>query len=129
MGFVAHVFTVRASLPTLTRGHFLDRSVARWLRTDGTEMRAEDWLDTERRVLGLELRQGSGEDTALLFLNGGGEEVEVQLPPGAWTLVVDSARSWIREELVADDSLSLPPRTLRLLRTSPGRSTEQRSTG
>ncbi len=129
VGFVAHLFKVRASLPTLARERFLDRSVARWLRADGDEMRGEDWLDAERRVLGLELFQGAGEGTALLLLNGGGEEVKVQLPPGAWTLIIDSSRPRIRREPVAADSLLLPPRTLRLLRTSQGCSTEQRSTG
>jgi glycogen operon protein len=78
-----------------------------WLRSDGEEMTAEDWVDPENRILGM-LMPGRATDevsergrpvfgqTLLLLLNAGGRSRSFTLPPlsrgATWNEILNTAR-------------------------------------
>jgi glycogen operon protein len=78
-----------------------------WLRSDGREMVAEDWIDPENRILGM-LMPGRAADevsergrplfgqTLLLLLNAGGRSRSFTLPPSSrgatWNEILNTAR-------------------------------------
>jgi glycogen operon protein len=143
--FTRKVLAIRAANEVLRRrtffrGEVVDHSGVKdltWLRTDGSEMRAEDWGFTPAQTLGMlvhgeatDERDDRGRpiqgDTMLLLLNASDAEVRFTLPAmeeseatggrrrGMWTELVNTGR----EELtyVREADIALPPHSLVLLR-------------
>jgi glycogen operon protein len=78
LAFVRRAFALRAASPLFARDRFLAPGDVAWLRPDGEPMTPEDWLDPERRALGMWLQ---GERAALLLLNAGARGRLFRLPP------------------------------------------------
>ena len=112
--FTRHIFAVRHANPVLRRRHFFsggkptDNGLKEvtWLRPDGAEFTDADWHRGGAHVLGMLINGEATDetddrgrpvlgDTMLLLLNGGGEDVEFDLPEvpgeGGWLCLVDTA--------------------------------------
>ncbi len=64
-----------------------------WLNREGQEMRAEHWQEAQRFVLGMLLgaRAIAGTTPLLVLFNAEQKDCAFPLPPGAWTLRMDSS--------------------------------------
>jgi len=117
--FTRAVFAIRAATPALRRRTFFPSLPAEangltWLRADGSPMTPEDWAYDANHVLGMLF--ADGEKPLLLALNGGGRSrpfVPPALPPGSWTVALDTAHEGERP---AEAVLTLAPHSLVLLR-------------
>jgi glycogen operon protein len=64
-----------------------------WLKPDGERLHGDDWGATEQRALGAWIGAPGKADAPLLLLaNPHGEDIAFTLPPGAWRVLIDSAR-------------------------------------
>ncbi len=134
--FVRRIFVIRAQNPVLWRRTFFRQEPdavgqakdLTWLRSDGTEMRAEDWSDEANHVLGMLLRGEAPEemdergrsmtgDSLLLLLNGGARSKPFSLPalerPGRWTELLDTSHEPSRT--IREDRVNLAAHSLILL--------------
>ncbi len=100
--FARRVITLRAGSPALRQPEFFEgRTTASgapdlvWLRPDGEEMAETDWFDEGRRTLGMWIdgsnslsrsREGElvSDDSWLLLLHAGADQIEVVLPPSEY---------------------------------------------
>ncbi|WNV90072.1 glycogen debranching protein GlgX [Umezawaea sp. Da 62-37] len=100
--FARRVITLRAGSPALRQPEFFEgRTTATgspdlvWLRPDGEEMAETDWFDEGRRTLGMWIdgsnslsrsREGElvSDDSWLLLLHAGADQIEVVLPPAEY---------------------------------------------
>jgi glycogen operon protein len=139
--FARHVFAVRHANPVLRRRHFFsggkptDNGLKEvtWLRPDGTEFTDQDWHRGAGHVLGMLINGEATDetddrgrpvrgDTMFLLLNGGGGDVEFDLPTvpgeGGWLCLVDTAaESAPRPQPVGDvATITLSAYSLMLLR-------------
>ncbi|MCY7372704.1 MAG: glycogen debranching protein GlgX [Spirochaetaceae bacterium] len=117
-GFTQRVAAIRHGSAALHRDRFYRHGEILWWHPDGRRIGGHDWHDGELHTLGL-LR---GE--WLLFLHGGPDAVPATLPPaGPFTPVVDSTRPdgapASSRPLPSSTTITLPPRSLLLLRTTP----------
>jgi len=133
--FARRAFAIRRSQPALMRrAHFDGLPISRrgekdltWLRTDGTEMTAEDWHDPKNHAIGMLIHgQATDEtdetgrlltgDTLLLVLNGGDGAVFFRFPvpilPGSWRVLLATDDE---EPPGRPDGVRLAPHTLVLL--------------
>ncbi len=102
LAFARRVITLRAGSPALRQPEFFEgRTTASgepdlvWLRPDGEEMAETDWFDEGRRTLGMWIdgsnslsrsREGElvSDDSWLLLLHAGADQIEVVLPPAEY---------------------------------------------
>ncbi|MFV8754814.1 glycogen debranching protein GlgX [Nannocystaceae bacterium ST9] len=95
--FVRACIELRRSNPTLRHDDWLrdvesdeDDLLVQWRRPDGASMTLDDWHDQGRHCLGVRL--GDPEDCMLLVFNAEPDAVEFTLPPGPWSVRLDSAQ-------------------------------------
>jgi glycogen operon protein len=101
-----------------------------WIRSDGTEMQHEDWVDPTNHVLGMLIHGEATDevnergrpiygDTLLLLVNGGARSRFFQLPkvegPGIWHEILNTARPGT-SRVVKNWALNLVAHSLILLR-------------
>ncbi|MCE5972237.1 glycogen debranching protein GlgX [Sinirhodobacter sp. WL0062] len=103
--FVARLAHLRHAHPVLRQRRFLHSKVRVqdgmpdliWRLPSGDEPTAHDWHDPESRCLCVEIRgaaegpEGAAAREAVFAVINAGEATEVTLPPGCWTLLLDSA--------------------------------------
>ncbi len=131
VSFVAELSAIRRSHPVLRREHFLHGRLlaedgtpdVQWLRPDGEPLTPTYWEDPDNRAIVLLLAgdatRQAGEERAVacdhrlaLALNAGRASLPLVLPPGDWTIRLDTSG-----EATLD---RLPPRSVLLLqRRSP----------
>jgi isoamylase len=142
IAFVRHVISLRTRAPALRQPHFFDGRPTRssepdlvWFRPDGEPMADENWFDDGARTLGMWIdgseslsRTRDGElvsdDSWLLVLHAGADEIEFTLPAGQYgddyEPVLDSASPDGKpdkpEPLDPGEKVLLPGRSLLLLR-------------
>jgi glycogen debranching enzyme GlgX/4-alpha-glucanotransferase len=88
--FVRDCIALRRRHPALRRDAWLQDGVGvQWRRPDGSSMSVADWHDQARHGLAVSL--GDPDDALLLLFNAELEPLEFTLPPGSWTLLLDSA--------------------------------------
>jgi glycogen operon protein len=131
--FTSRLTAIRRAHPGLRQTRFLEGEKdghvrVRWLKDDGGEMTPADWEVPWRRCLGMLIAAGeeslSGQPEVvegsdlLLLLNAAETLVSFALPPGTWSLIVDTARPDVPEaaESIADGRpYNLQARSLTLL--------------
>ncbi|HYP44482.1 MAG TPA: glycogen debranching protein GlgX [Propionibacteriaceae bacterium] len=96
-----------------------------WFGGRNAEMTAEDWSDSTRRTLGMYLacddEQRETDEAFLIWIHGGADAVQVELPNGAWastyTVVAHSGTpgELPTEKIEAGNTLELPGRTVVVL--------------
>jgi glycogen operon protein len=116
--FTARVAALRHGSPALHRDQFYRDGEVLWWHPSGRRLGGYDWHDGGLHTLGL-LR---GE--WLLLLHAGTEAVAATLPPGGpYTPELDSTRAdgvpASARPLPGETTITLPPRSLLLLRTGP----------
>jgi glycogen debranching enzyme GlgX len=116
--FTAKLLALRAALPVLRDPHPLTgRPVGDgampdvvWIGQDGQALTDGDWNDPANRTLGMLLFDAATGDRVCLFLQGGGTEANIALPPAAagkrWTTAAES-QAFER----SGDRLVMPPRS------------------
>ncbi len=111
-----------------------------WYRPDGQAMAPADWTSATNRTLVASLhapaREGTPSDRVLVAIHGGNDEIALTLPEPrsgcAWQCTVDTA--WpppaIGAQLpLADATMTLAPRSVRLLVEAQDRGARPRRTG
>ncbi len=122
VGFVARLTELRRTFPAL----HLDRWLAddgpgegardvRWLTPAGRTMTVDDWHDMSRHCFGARLTPNGGPPLLVLF-NGEAETVAFQLPPGTWSVELESATAQLTGTPVAGTTIQLPGRCVMLLK-------------
>jgi glycogen operon protein len=110
IGFVRELAALRRAHPALRRQHFLHGTTAaadgvpdvRWLRPDGQPLAADDWhAPSNRAILCVLAGDATSEvrkdgkpalDRRFVFaLNAGREALPLSLPPGAWSIRLDTS--------------------------------------
>jgi glycogen operon protein len=137
--FARRIFAIRRGNPVFRRRGFFSgrpspdtqRKDVSWLRSDGAEMKPEDWHDPERRVLGmLVLGQPEDEvdergrpilgDPVLLLVNAGSRPCSFTLPvlrePGIWEPLVHTTKPAAVAPRRSRRHVMLPGNALILLR-------------
>ncbi|MCU1665766.1 MAG: isoamylase [Pseudonocardiales bacterium] len=114
--FTARVAEIRRSSPALHRDRFYRDGEVLWWHPSGRRIGGHDWHDGRLRTLGLLRAEW------LLLLHAGDQAVPATLPPGGpFTPVLDSTRPdgepVSRRTLPGGTTITLPPRSLLLLRT------------
>jgi isoamylase len=125
--FVRACLNLRRTHPALRRNGWLRDAVdgdasdlpVLWCRPDGVAMRVDDWHDEGRHGLGVRL--GEAEDSVLLLFNAELETIEFTLPPGPWTLRLDSDRPR-PAEVIESTSLRVPGESVIVLSRPSGAS-------
>ena len=139
LDFVRQLVGIFSQNPILRRRNFLTGELVpgtqmkdvTWVRTDGEEMKADDWADPENRTLGMLLygravdevdargRSARGE-TLLLLLNAGMRPRPYTLPkvvePGRWEEIVNTARPTRFAREVRGPTVNVPAQSSLLLR-------------
>ncbi len=127
--FVANLAALRRRFAGLRRSAFLTGRVAEstglrdvyWLAPSGREMTGEDWADTSRQVLGMQLGNDAPDGArCLVLVNGSPEPVafalDPDLPGEMWRLVFDSTQptGLVRDRplLQRGGTFALAPRSL-----------------
>jgi glycogen operon protein len=125
--FTQSVFALRRRMPELNRREFFPHEQAgswetrqlSWLRTDGTEMTADDWHDAARHVLGMLIRNQARDPVLLLWLNGGGRTARCTVPApthsGTWSCVIDTEQDAVNRPQACGDGVRVAPHALVLL--------------
>ena len=90
-----------------------DGPTVRWLHPQGREMTTEDWGDGGLRCFGADLVLPGG-PRILLVLNAG-DEATFALPPGTWTLRIDTARERVACHEPAEESSTLDWQSVQVL--------------
>ena len=142
LAFARRVVHLRASSPALRQPEFFDgrttptgRPDLIWLRPDGHELEEPDWIDPERRTLGMwidgsnsQSRTREGEiltdHSWLLLLHAGAEPIEVTLPGAQFGATFEPVLDTTSDDGVPFDetalragaTLTLPGRSLLLLK-------------
>ncbi len=105
MAFVAELLRLRAEHPSLRRKRFfsgktrdgVELADIAWYTSEGHEMLAKQWRESERRSLGALLGPERGCPPLLLLLNAAPRSIDFTLPPafaGAhWEILFDTAHS------------------------------------
>jgi glycogen operon protein len=88
---VQSLLRLRREHPVLRRPRWLDDEAVEWFSPTGGPLSPENWRDPACRTLGLRWRGYDGEADLIALFNAGPEPVEFALPPGGWTLLIDSA--------------------------------------
>jgi glycogen operon protein len=109
LAFTRHVFALRRRHAVFRRLEFLPSgespgAIAHWLDSAGAVMTDQQWHDEGRHLLAVLLlaTQNGGEGPRLLLaLNGGEQAADQRLPPGAWTMILDTSRPGIEGESMA----------------------------
>ncbi|HEX2716571.1 MAG TPA: glycogen debranching protein GlgX, partial [Gemmatimonadaceae bacterium] len=136
LDFARKAFAIRLSNPVLRRRHFFRGKEVEegvkdltWIRTDGQEMREEDWKSDQNHALGMLVHGDATDevddrgrpirgDTMLLLLHPDEGECRFALPTlpgeGRWVSLLDTARS--RPRAPSDGAVVLAPYSLLLLR-------------
>ena len=113
--FTCRLTAIRRSHPSLRQTRFLEGSShesgpghLRWLKEDGQEMTSGDWAAPWYRCFGLHLpgnsddlgpgREVVEDDALLLLFNAAESAIDFLLPPGTWSLVVDTAHPGVLED-------------------------------
>ncbi|HRY23350.1 MAG TPA: glycogen debranching protein GlgX [Geminicoccaceae bacterium] len=110
IAFTAELAAIRRAHPVLRRRHFLHGSVAaadgtpdvQWLKPDGTALEPDDWHDPAARAILLALAgdapteidddgHPSLDARFVLALNAGRVALELHLPPGDWSVRLDTS--------------------------------------
>jgi glycogen operon protein len=89
---------------------------ARWLAPDAElwrEMTVDDWHDNRRHALGLWLSPPKGV-AVLIWLNAEPAPLRCALPPGHWTLAIDSSRAPVDAQ-PAGAAIEVPPQAVLVL--------------
>ena len=123
MDYTARLIRLRRDHVALRQDHWLadgngpDRAPdARWLAPDANvsrEMTVDDWHDSRRHALGLWLTPPNGA-AVLLWVNAEAAPLRCVLPPGRWTLTLDSSRD-LTEELPLDTTVDVPAQAVLVL--------------
>ena len=127
LAFTRQLFSIRAATPLLQRRAYFQQQGGGggskdlvWLDADGEEMGPEAWHHPANHVLGM-LMQDERE-SLLILVNGGGRAKPFVLPSltpaGRWIELVNTSRPG--PEIVRAHEVTLGPRSLLLLRFSPG---------
>ena len=110
--FCARLIALRRSLQPLADVWHGEADL-HWQRSDGAALSHADWHDPAHRAIGVRIARPARTAQALLLLfNPGDRELEFQLPPGRWQVLLDSsagAPPW-----PAADGM-VPARSVRLL--------------
>ena len=88
VAFVGRLTELRRQYPALRRRHYARPGEVIWLKPQGGEMTEQDWRSPYARCLGMLV---PGEEDLLLLLNAHHEPVAFSLPPGEWSVVIDTA--------------------------------------
>ncbi len=123
LAFAKKVVALRAKHPLLRRRTYPKPENTTWLSPEGREMTPQDWELPYARCLGVLMvgqrlaeRDEKGEplmdDDLLLLLNAHHETVRFQLPHGAWSVLLDTARA---EPISGGESYFLEARSVALL--------------
>ena len=135
LSFARELFAIRAANPVFRRRSFFHHEIVdtgrgqhvTWLRSDGAEMRVDDW-HAAAHVLGMLIRGDATDEvddrgcllageTVLLLLNGGSRSVRFAVAPlpdsGAWEAQVNTARPGTRR--VEGGTVKLAAHALMLL--------------
>jgi glycogen operon protein len=139
--FVRDVIAVVRSNPILRRRAFftgrpyagMQSKDVTWIRTDGCEMRDEDWAEPNLHSIGMLLQGGAADevdvrgrrytgDSLLVFLNAGTRSRVCTLPrmdlAGLWVEELNTAHSAPWGRIVRTDAVSLNAHSTLLLRHS-----------
>ena len=102
--FIARLTTLRAALPALRHATWFTGTASapaahpdiQWLDVNGQPLSADAWNTPHHRTLAAAITVGepghAPTERALLVWHAGHHGVQCQLPPGGWTLCLDSAR-------------------------------------
>jgi isoamylase len=135
--FTRRILRLRRENPALRRRTFLTGKPIEgvgakdlsWLRSDGGEMRDEDWRDDQNHVVGMLLHGRATDEvdergrpvfgqTVLMLLNGGARSRPFALPrseePGLWRMLINTAQPGQR--IVRGDTVNLVAHSFALLR-------------
>ncbi|MEA3195626.1 MAG: isoamylase [Betaproteobacteria bacterium] len=88
LAFASRLTALRKQYPALRRRHYARPGEVVWLKPQGGEMGEEDWRSPFARCLGMLV---PGEEDLLLLLNAHHEPVAFTLPPGEWSVVIDTS--------------------------------------
>jgi len=136
--FVAHLVQIRRAHPVLRQRRFLHANTRRqdgmrdliWRLPSGAEPGAQDWHDAQARCLCAEIRgaaegpEGEAAREACFLICNAGGPVEVQLPPGRWMRLVDSAQTGAHEAVEAGATACVAAQSVQLF-TRPTAAQEQ----
>ena len=121
--YTARLIRLRREHPALRQDHWLaDGSApgaepdARWLAPDAAqwrEMTVDDWHDSRRHALGLWLSPADGA-AVLIWINAEPAPLRCALPPGRWTLAIDSSRDAVDAPPV-DTIIEVPTQSVLVL--------------
>jgi glycogen operon protein len=106
-------------------GGGLGRKDIAWFHPSGEEMRLEDWHNGTLRTLGMYVSDVN--DAFLVYFHGGPDPIDVVLPGRRWstayTVAVHTGNSGevLRRGLAPDSTLSLPGRTVVVLKATVAR--------
>jgi glycogen operon protein len=119
--FAQHLIALRKRHPALHLNRWLSDDGprerppdVRWLAPTGRTMTIEDWHDDRRHCLGIELAPGGASPVLLLF-NAEADPVEFHLPPGSWSVELDSAAPRQAPGPVAGATVQIPASSVLLL--------------
>ena len=104
--FVGRLAELRRRYPVLRRRRYARPGEVVWLKPQGGEMAEQDWRSAFARCIGMLVR---GEPDLLLLLNAHHEPVAFTMPPGEWSVILDTAGA---------STAPLPAHSLALLKAS-----------
>lgn len=92
-----------------------------WFEADGRPLDTAAWNDPSQRVLGCRIgKPGGGGPPLLLLFNGDADARRCTLPPGPWTLELDSAEpDGSTRRLIAATTIDVAAHSLALLASTP----------
>uniref|UniRef100_UPI0035AE1FF8 glycogen debranching protein GlgX n=1 Tax=Paenirhodobacter enshiensis TaxID=1105367 RepID=UPI0035AE1FF8 len=128
MRFVARLVALRKAHPVLRQRRFLHARVRRqdgvrdliWRLPSGTEPSLQDWTDPSLDCIGLEIRgaaegpDGEAAREAVFVVLNTGPGKTVQLPAGAWRLLLDTAHPDAQETACEGDSSCVSAQSVQL---------------
>jgi glycogen operon protein len=124
LDFVRSAIALRRTHPSLNRDRFLTGGPADetglpdviWLRSDSEAMRAEDWNNPDRHLLGAAFYDFATGDRTLLWLNAGRSREHVKLPPsregGSWRIILDGRGA---ADSIVSGTAEIPARSVIIL--------------
>jgi len=118
--YVARLAALRREAAPLRRAHWwpADDPALRWLAPEGHAMAPADWEREDRQALAV-LFDDAPRTRWLLLVNAGAAPASFALPPGGWTLALDSSADDAAPGRALDGRETIPASSLWLARQPP----------